>query len=256
MADILQQLVANARTLVRRGYYDVDEQRPRSPSLLHALKAHHEFPLIAEAKQASPSSKQKSQHSSKELIQAYVRGGAAALSVLTEPNGFRGGLGQLREASESGLPVLMKDIVIEDRQLKAGERCGASAILLIERAFPSPEAHRELDRLMGRAHDLGLEVLLEVADEAEMERALEREAEMIGINQRDLRDLRMDLGKGVRMLDMFSDTDVPLIVLSGISSREQVIAVRDAGGAGVLIGTALSFSPDPEGALRALEVPR
>jgi len=260
MTDVLHELVHNAEKLVKAGYYKdggLPASRRRPASLSHALKAHPSFPIIAEVKLSSPLRRGLSGHAAAELIRHYVEGGAAALSVLTEPYFFEGALDNLRIASATGLPVLMKDIIVREKQMDAGARRGAGAVLLIERAFSYEVAKLGRDSMIEKAHSRGLEVLLEVADEEEMRHALETRADVIGINQRDLTTLQVDSGKGVRMLGRFRpSTEVPIIVMSGIESRAQVEELRDQGADGVLIGTSLSSQPEPTEALRALEVPR
>jgi indole-3-glycerol phosphate synthase len=260
MTDVLQELLQNAEKLVKSGYYKdgaFPASRNRPPSLVQALRAHTNFPIIAEVKLSSPLRRGLSGHAAAELIRHYVEGGAAGLSVLTEPYFFEGSLDNLRIASATGLPVLMKDIVVREKQMDAGARRGAGAVLLIEKAFDYQVAKLSLDSMIEKAHSRGLEVLLEVADEAEMLRALERKADVLGINQRDLATMQVDARKGVHMLQRFRPvTNVPLIVMSGIVARSQVEELRDQGADGVLIGSSLSSAPDPMEALRALEVPR
>lgn len=260
MTDVLSELVQNAERLIKAGYYKdgvLPISRRRPISLVRALRDHPNFPIIAEVKLSSPFRRGLSGHAAAELIRNYVEGGAAALSVLTEPTFFEGSLDNLRIASVTGLPVLMKDIVLREKQIDAGAKRGASAVLLIEKAFTYGVAKFSLDSMIEKAHSRGLEVLLEVSDDEEMRRALQRKADMIGINQRDLTTMAMDVQKGVRMLQEFRlMADVPIIVMSGIETRSQVEELRDHGAAGVLIGTSLSSKPNPMDALLALEVPR
>ncbi len=258
MADTLEKLIGNAIRLVESGYYD----RPGSGlqlvrhSLSKAITLHASFPIIAEVKLSSPSMKGISIHDPERLIRAYRSGGAAAISVLTEPNHFGGDLSVLRSASKSGLPVLMKDIVVDERQLLAAYRNGAIAVLLIESVFSSDLIHKNLELLLNRAHSLGLETVLEVTDEMELENALKSQADLIGINQRNLHDMSMDTQKGERMLRIAPRSRKPIIVMSGINSRHQVEALKNAGAAAVLVGSSLTASRDPEAQLRSLEVTR
>jgi indole-3-glycerol phosphate synthase len=260
MTDVLQELVQNAERLVKAGYYKQGNLLPNRigrSSLVQALKHASRFPIIAEVKLSSPLRRGISGHAAAELIRHYVEGGAAALSVLTEPYFFEGTLDNLRLASVTGLPVLMKDIIVREKQLDAGAKRGASAVLLMERAFTYEVAKYSLDSMIKKAQARGLEVLLEVNNDEEMRHALERKADLIGINQRDLSSMHIDLERGMRMLRQYrSSTKVPLIVMSGIERRQQVEELRDQGADGVLIGTWLSSSPDPMEALLALEVPR
>ncbi|HEY3419589.1 MAG TPA: indole-3-glycerol-phosphate synthase [Methanomassiliicoccales archaeon] len=258
--DTLERLVRNAELLVASDYYDIEAAtpyiRPVRRSLAKALQCSKHFPIIAEVKLASPSNGNIALHDPGQLIAYYLRGGATALSVLTEPKFFKGSLGLLDEASSHPVPVIMKDFVISRNQVEAAARHGASAILLIQRLFSSHMVKVQRDALIGHAHDRGLEVLLEAADEIELLQCLKSSADVVGINQRDLRTMAIEDGKGVRLLNNLAHKTRPIIVMSGISAREQVEEIRKSGAAGVLIGTELAASADPENRLRGLVVPR
>jgi indole-3-glycerol phosphate synthase len=258
MADALETLVDNALRLVESGYYDQLGSGPQPPhrSMSKAIALHTTFPIIAEVKLSSPNKKGISNHGPDRLIHAYKDGGAAAISVLTEPNHFDGSLGILRSASECGLPVLMKDVVVDERQLLAAYRNGASAVLLIESVFSSNLIRKNRESLLNKAHSLGLESLLEITDEKELESAMKSKADLIGINQRNLRTMSLDMGKGERLLRMEPRSKKPIVVMSGIFSRGQVESLKNAGAASVLIGSSLSASIDPMAKLRSLEVVR
>ncbi|MDD1770593.1 MAG: indole-3-glycerol-phosphate synthase [Methanomassiliicoccales archaeon] len=258
MTDILRMLVRNAHDLVQAGYYDRGGQScsREAPSFAAALDAHPSFPLIAEVKVASPTRKRISAHAPTDLIRLYKEGGAAGISVVTEPRWFRGDLETLSDAARSGLPVLMKDFVVDGRQIEAAKRLGASAVLLIEDAFEGPSAVQERESLVDLAHGLGLEVLLEAGNEGSLGRATRSMADLIGLNQRDLRSMSVDLDRGNRLLGHLRRGDRPAVVMSGINSRSQVESVRDAGAVAVLIGEAASSSIDPCSFLRSLEVER
>jgi indole-3-glycerol phosphate synthase len=254
MVDALEQFIANAEHLVSQGYYEVQGQGSPGVGLTVPLAAHRSFPVIAEIKVGSPSAKELSSHPPGHLIESYASGGAAALSVLTEPSKFHGSLDSLRTAMRSGLPVLMKDFIISERQLEAGATLGAGTVLMIEEVFET--APRRRDELMEGAHDLGLEVLLEAGSREALSRAMTSEADILGINQRNLRTLVVEATKGVRLLPLALTSSRPVVVMSGLDSADGVRKVRDAGGSGVLIGSHLALAPDPVAALKALEVPR
>jgi indole-3-glycerol phosphate synthase len=258
--NALEMLVSNAERLVSSGYYEVPSvqiSRRRKPSMQRAIMESPSFPIIAEVKMASPGRLIISQHPPEDLIDLYRQGGATALSVLTEPNHFHGSLGLLSLASSIGLPSLMKDFIVSMDQIEAAANLGASAVLLIEKLNRLEPIRLDIDDLVEGAHSLGLEVLLEVSDEVEMRRGLNREADMIGINQRDLGSMRVDRTKGQKLLAEFAVmSHLPLIVMSGIDDVNQIVDLRDRGASGALIGTALSSSPDPVGAIRELTVRR
>jgi len=258
--DTLERLVRNAELLLASNYYDIEADtsyvRPTRRSLAKSLACSKQFPIIAEIKMASPSNDSISMKDPEQLISLYLDGGATALSVLTEPKFFKGSLRLLDAASMHPVPVLMKDFIVSKNQIDAAARHGASAVLLIQKLFSSRMVKVQRDALIGYAHDRGLEILLEAADEVELLQSLKSAADVIGINQRDLRTMAIDRGRGVRLLDNLVHKTKPIIVMSGISTREQVVEIRDSGAAGVLIGTELAASDDPVSTLKGLVVPR
>jgi indole-3-glycerol phosphate synthase len=205
--------------------------------------------LIAEYKRRSPSAGTIREGAGvADLVRAYERGGAAALSILTEEDHFGGSLQDLREAADaSDLPVLRKDFTIDAYQLHEAKANGADAVLLVVGAMRGGE----LDWLYGAARALDLDVLVEVHDEAELESALSIDAEVIGINNRDLIDFSVDLSRTFELL-----TDVPagklVVSESGIVARDQVEELEHVGVDAVLVGEALMRAPDPEAAVRDL----
>jgi indole-3-glycerol phosphate synthase len=205
--------------------------------------------LIAEYKRRSPSAGElRADADVTEVVRAYERGGAAALSVLTEPHHFSGSLDDLRAArAASGLPILRKDFVVDGYQVYESAVAGADAILLIVAAV----SRDDLAALHGLARSLDLDVLVEVHDERELEAALEIEADVIGINNRDLTDFSVDVERTFELL-----SDVPagkaVVSESGFSSREQLEELERVGVDAVLIGESLMRSEDVEAACREL----
>lgn len=258
MHDQLSRMVKGAHELVLSGYYDAEPmlEPPERWNLTKGIDRHPFFPIIAELKVASPTNKVVSPHSVIKLVNEYVKGGAAAISVLTEPILFGGSLHNMELARWNEVPVLMKDIIISERQVEAAARYHASAILMIQGAFEGKEGKIRRDDLIDLAHDLGLEVLLEGHTPMEMYEVLTSEADVIGINQRDLRDLRVHHSHGVRVLPLIRHDPRPIVVLSGLRCRDDLVEVRDAGGDAVLIGTELSSCYDPLSRLHQLVIPR
>jgi indole-3-glycerol phosphate synthase len=205
--------------------------------------------LIAEHKRSSPSAGSMREGATvTEVVCAYERGGAAALSVLTERHHFGGSLDDLREARRAcGLPILRKDFIVDAYQLYESVVAGADAVLLIVAAL-SPA---ELARLHREALDLDLDVLVEVHDEEELDVALEVDAELIGINNRDLTDFSVDVQ---RTYDLLSDVPTGKVVVSesGFSTREQLEDLDRVGVDAVLVGESLMRAPDVEAATRQL----
>jgi len=205
--------------------------------------------VIAEFKRRSPSAG--ALHESPDLaaiVSAYERGGAVALSILTEGPNFEGALEDLRTVrAVSDLPLLRKDFVVDAYQLQEALAAGADAVLLIVAALTAPE----LRSLYREARALGLDVLVEVHDREELERALELGADIVGINNRDLRDFSVDLERTeVLMADIPSG--VTVVSESGIAGAEQVRRLRERGVDAVLVGELLMRASDPAAALQAL----
>ena len=205
--------------------------------------------VIAEHKRRSPSAGTIREGAScREIVRAYERGGAAAISVLTEESHFGGSLEDLREARRvTRLPILRKDFIVDGYQLYESAVAGADAVLLIVAAL----GPAELARLHREALALDLDVLVEVHDEDELEAALEVDAELIGINNRDLTDFTVDVE---RTYEVLSDIPAGKIVVSesGFSAREQIDALDRVGVDAVLVGETLMRAPDLEAATRAL----
>ena len=205
--------------------------------------------LIAEHKRRSPSAGEiRAGASVADIVRAYERGGATALSILTEPFHFGGGLGDLREArAATALPVLRKDFIVDPYQLYEASAAGADAILLIVAALELPD----LEALLAEARALDLDALVEVHDERELDQALEVDADVLGINNRDLTDFSVDIERTYELL-----SDVPagktVVSESGFSTREQLDELERVGIDAVLIGETLMRAEDVEAAVRAL----
>ncbi|MGN6872570.1 MAG: indole-3-glycerol phosphate synthase TrpC [Solirubrobacteraceae bacterium] len=209
--------------------------------------------VIAEHKRRSPSAGPiREDLELEDVVGAYERGGAAALSVLTEGPSFGGSLDDLRAARRAvGLPLLRKDFVVDPYQVHESFAAGADAILLIVATL----SERELSSLHGEATALGLSVLVEVHDERELDTALELGAPIIGVNNRDLKTLEVDTRRTFELLPRIGTATRPLIVSeSGFSRAAQIDELANAGVDGVLIGEALMRSPDIEAACRTLTV--
>ncbi|WP_435361253.1 indole-3-glycerol phosphate synthase [Haloarchaeobius sp. DFWS5] len=205
----------------------------RSRSLVDALAAADRdgrTPVIAEVKPTSPTTAGVREDDPVELAREMVAGGAAAISVLTEPEHFGGStetLTKIREAVD--VPVLRKDFVLDEAQLDAVE---ADAILLIARFLD------DLDGMLAAARERGFEPLVEVHTRDELDRALAAGATLVGVNNRDLAELTVDLGTFEALAPHVPD-DVTVIAESGIATPEDARRMRDAGADGLLIGSAI-----------------
>ena len=221
----------------------------RRPGFSEALTGAGSSGIIAEYKRASPSKGDINLGvPPRETCAGYARAGACALSILTESRYFKGELSFLAEVAPVGLPMLRKDFIVHPLQVEATAATPASAILLIVRMFAGQD---ELAFLHGLCLVRGLEPVVEVFDEKDLDRAKEVGARIIQVNNRDLDTLATDLG---RCLDLVrrKEAGETWIGASGISTPDQVRELRAAGLDALLIGTALMEHGDPGQGLAAL----
>ena len=205
--------------------------------------------VIAEIKKASPSKGVLAgEFDPASFAQAYQRGGAAALSVLTDREHFQGSLEHLAQArAATALPVLRKDFTIDEYQIVEAAAHGADAILLIAAVLDSDR----LRLLRYRAEQYGLSVLVEVHDEDELAQALDSGAGIIGVNNRDLRTFQVDLATSLRLAPRIP-AGIVKVAESGIHSAADIVTLRQAGFQAFLVGEHLMRSAHPEHALRDL----
>jgi indole-3-glycerol phosphate synthase len=257
--NALERIVAATREEVtrRRGIVPVGElersegerlERGDLRGFTQAL-ARPGLSVIAEHKRRSPSAGPIREDLSLEaVVRAYERGGAAALSVLTEGPHFGGSLDDLRAARTAvSLPILRKDFTIDPYQLHEALAAGADAVLLIVAALDEAE----LAGLHQRARELGLAALVEVHDRRELEVAIWLGAELIGINNRDLTTLAVDTGRTLELAPLVPE-DAVTVAESGFRHAGDLARLSDAGVDAVLVGEALMRSPDVEAACRTL----
>lgn len=205
--------------------------------------------IIAELKKASPSrGVLRESYNPATLAPALERAGAAALSVLTEPEFFSGALEDLQVARQiSSLPVLRKDFLFEDYQLYEARAAGADAFLLIAALF-SPAG---LNGLIGLGRHLGMAALVEVHTAEEVKQALDAGAELVGVNNRDLKTFEVSIETSLRLIESIPENCVA-VSESGLSSRAELERLRAAGFDAFLMGEALMRAPEPAQALREL----
>jgi indole-3-glycerol phosphate synthase len=239
--DALQAQVASNGTRLLDG----------APGRFHEALARPGIGVIAEFKRRSPSAGCLRENADVgAIVGAYERGGASALSVLTERPNFEGSLADLRAARAAcGLPILRKDFIVDPYQLHEARAAGADAVLLIVAALDQDE----LASLHELAATLGLDVLVEVHDRQELARAARIGARLIGVNNRDLRDFTVDVQRTSRLL---GEVPAGAIVISesGIAAPEQLCELERQGVAAVLVGETLMRASDPQCALAELLV--
>ncbi|MFB6221477.1 MAG: indole-3-glycerol phosphate synthase [Halolamina sp.] len=211
---------------------------PRSlPAAFAAAEAEGHIPVVAEVKPTSPTTDSESDADPVDLAQAMVEGGAAALSVLTEPEHFGGSVENYRRVRAAvDVPVLRKDFLLKEAQLDTVE---ADVVLLIARFLGD-----DLEPMLAAARERGMQALVEVHTENEVERAVAAGADIIGVNNRDLGALEVDLGTFERVAPTVPD-DATLLAESGITTPAAARRMREAGADGLLIGSAI-MDGDPE----------
>ena len=205
--------------------------------------------LIAEVKRSRPSEVINLELNAVSAAQQYVAGGASAVSVLTEPRRFHGALSDARDVIGAvGVPVLRKDFTVHPRMVTEALEIGASAVLLLVNVLG-----KLTRQYIDLTHHCGLDALVEVHTEEELDVALNAGARIIGVNNRDLHTLEINLGTAPRvgLLAREYDFDGVLIALSGYSNRAELISLEGVFDA-VLIGSSLAGSADIEGSTRAL----
>ncbi|NYZ74223.1 hypothetical protein H0O00_03710, partial [Candidatus Micrarchaeota archaeon] len=197
--DILDRFIGNAKDSLQEGYYNGHARyEGRGVSLLERLGPDR-FALICEIKHASPAGEYSFKDIDVEKAAAEFReSGADAISVVVEPKMFRGDIGNVALAKSAGLPVLFKDFIMTEEQIKAAKDSGADAVLLIVKM--AQRLGLDLDKLIDAAHNEGLEVLLESYDAEELRTAMKTDADVLGINNRDLQTLQVDIGRTARIL--------------------------------------------------------
>lgn len=259
MRDVLARICAARRQAVaaRKAALPLAELEARVPvapargfrRALEAKLAAQGLALIAEIKKASPSQGLiRGEFDPPALARAYAEGGAACLSVLTEESHFQGADAHLRAARAAvGLPCLRKDFILEPYQVVEARVIGADCVLLIMAALADGEA-RALGDLAGA---LGLDVLVEVHDQGELERAVRLEAALIGINNRNLKTLQVDLQTTERLAPLVPD-DRLVVAESGLARPADLVRMAAVGARCFLVGEALMRQADVAGATRAL----
>lgn len=249
---VLDGILATTREDVDRRRVDrplTARESRRAPNLFRDALAAPGLSIIAEHKRRSPSAGPIGHGVDvAEIALAYERGGAAAISVLTEEHNFAGSLDDLRAARAAvSIPIIRKDFVVDAYQLAEAVDAGADAILLIVAALGA----RRLADLHAEAVGLGLGVLVEVHDAAELELALAVEPAVIGVNNRDLRDFKVDVERTLALAPLIPAGTI-VVSESGLDSPASLQRLRDAGIDAALIGEALMRSADPAASLRAL----
>jgi indole-3-glycerol phosphate synthase len=258
--NVLLDIVADTRAAVARraaavplpALVEAGEQRRAGPDAIRDFRAALAAPgisVIAEHKRSSPSAGLiRADLELPDVVGAYERAGARALSVLTEESRFGGALEDLAVArAASSLPILRKDFIVEEYQVYEAVAGGADAILLIVAALDTGT----LIHLHSLATQFGLATLVEVHDAIELDAAHEIGAEIVGINNRDLTTLEVDVERTYELLPDVRDGAL-VVAESGFREHSELVRLEDAGVDAVLVGEALMRAPDIEAATRSL----
>jgi indole-3-glycerol phosphate synthase len=252
----LDQIVASTRRKIAEAVRSADLRELETRAEEHvprgfrrALEQHGGPAVIAELKKASPSRGLiRADFHPANLAVELEAAGAAALSVLTDAEFFQGSLQNLQQASAATqLPCLRKDFIVDEFQLLEARASRADAVLLIVAAL----SQAELETLAKKAKTYGLDVLCEVHDEKELERAIAAGRDLIGVNSRDLRTFAVDLNTALRLADLMPK-NVLRVAESGIGSGKDIVRLKAAGYQAFLIGESLMKAPSPGNALRTL----
>lgn len=255
MGTILDQILAEKRKeIIKMKQEVIDAQETGSNrSFIKRLASGSELAVIAEFKRASPSKGDiNTGQNPKDQALFYKKYGADAISVLTDNRFFKGSFADLSAVRETvDLPILCKDFIVDEVQILKAKASGANLILLIAAAM---DAER-LQKLFDFAEGEGLEVLLEVHNEEELEIALKTGAQLIGVNNRNLKTFEVDLSVTEKLAPLIKKAGKFLISESGIKSEDDVRRVIAAGANAILVGEAFMKAENLEGLLKAMKLP-
>ncbi len=251
--NILKRLVTNSQTAIDDGTYDIDANLDKSSKdLIQIIKTNPHPTLLTEIKFASPSlGKIRTLTEPASIAKQMIAGGSKALSVLTQPNLFHGSpeyFMKVREAVD--VPLLMKDIMIENIQIDAAEKMGADYILLIQSLFDQGFL-KDIDEFIEYSHKKELKILLEVHTKQEFANALKSKADLIGINNRNLDTLEIDLKTTETVLEGYEKTR-PILSESGIETSEDIQYLKKCGADAFLVGSSIMKSDNIEEQVRKL----
>ena len=255
MVDYVADLAAKAEARVGRGYYDnVQAGKRFSKGLVETIQKLESTPVITEIKFASPSAgKIREIEDPLQIAMEMLKGGACAISVVTDPDDFQGNLETLANLSRVvDAPLIMKDIIVSPVQVQAAARAGATAVVLISELFSRRLTDEPLDRLIREAGRLGIEVLLEANSPPEFRKLPEHRPDLYGINNRNLSTFSLDLSTTERVLAMNGHLDRPVVSESGIDHPRDIVRLKKAGANAFLVGTSIMKALDVESKVREL----
>jgi len=253
MKNILEKLVMNSQKAIDDGIYDITETLPKSEiDLEGSIKNTVHASLITEIKFSSPAEGNIRQISDPlQIADSMISGGAKALSILTQPYLFNGSPEYFIKIRKNvKLPLLMKDIMIDKSQIDAAKKMGADYFLLIQALFDNGFVN-EIDEFIDYGHKNDLKILLESHTKTEFNNALKTDADIIGINNRNLDTLEINLETTKQILENFQKSKI-ILSESGIKSTNDIKFLRDCGADAFLIGTSIMKSSDIQNSVSEL----
>ncbi|MDH3765893.1 MAG: indole-3-glycerol-phosphate synthase [Nitrosopumilus sp.] len=251
--NILRKLVNNSQMAIDDGIYDIDLNLQKSNrDFVQIIKTNPHATLLTEVKFASPSlGKIRTLTDPASIAKQMIAGGSKALSVLTQPHLFHGSpeyFMKVRQAVD--VPLLMKDIMIDKIQIDAAKKIGADYMLVIQSLFDQGHL-KEIDEFINYGHKQGLEILLEVHTKEEFQNALKTKADIIGINNRNLDTLEVDLKTTKRVLEGYEKSRI-ILSESGISTAEDIQYLKKCGADAFLVGSSIMKSDNIEEQVKRL----
>ncbi|MFQ5781789.1 MAG: indole-3-glycerol-phosphate synthase [Nitrosopumilus sp.] len=251
--NILKKLVNNSQAAIDDGTYDIEAKLEKSSKdFIQIIKTNPHPTLLTEIKFASPSlGKIRTLTDPVSIAKQMIAGGSKALSILTQPNLFHGSPEYFMKVRKVvDIPLLMKDIMIDNIQIDAAEKIGADYMLLIQSLFDQGLL-KEIDEFINYGHKKGLKILLEVHTKQEFENALKTEADLIGINNRNLDTLEIDLKTTERVLEGYEKSR-QILSESGIETIDDIQYLKKCGADAFLIGSSIMKSDNIEERVRDL----
>ena len=245
MKNVLEKLVVNSRKAIDNGIYDIIETLPKSEiDLEESIRNNVHASLITEIKFSSPAEGGIREISDPlQIAESMISGGAQAISVLTQPHLFNGSPEYFIKIRKNvKVPLLMKDVMIDKTQIDAAKKMGADYFLLIQALFDKGFVN-DMDELINYGHKNGLKILLESHTKTEFENALKTDADIIGINNRNLDTLEINLETTKQLLENFDKSKI-ILSESGIESSDDIRFLHNSGADAFLIGTSIMKSPD------------
>jgi len=247
MKNVLQKLIQNSQKAIDEGVYEVDKKLQKSQmDLVDLIKNNSHAPIITEVKFSSPSlGKIRTSSDPLTIANSMIKGGAIGLSVLTQPYLFDGSPEFFVKIRQNvTVPLLMKDVIIDKIQIDAAQKLGADYILLIESLFDKKYL-KEIDEYVDYAHKKNLKVLIESHTKTEFENSLGTNADLIGINNRNLDTLEIDIKTTKIILDGFDKSRI-ILSESGIESPNDIQFLHGCGASAFLVGSSIMKSDNIE----------